>query len=109
MMKNSGYGVVYTPDSLSDYVAYLLVQEFKKDIIPYYNQCAIYNSQMWLHQYCLSVGYILRILISSYLSFPVIVLKASHPIPTAIFIICYKLLPDFLSLVFSLIRGHNQG
>ena len=33
MMKSSGYGVVYTPDSLSDYVAYLLVQEFKKNII----------------------------------------------------------------------------
>ena len=54
---------------------------------PYYNQSAICNSQMWIHQYCLSVGYILRILISSYLSFPVIVLKASHPIPTAIFIV----------------------
>ena len=77
--------------------------------LPYYNQFAICNSQMWLHQYCLSVDYTLRILISSYLSFPVIVLKASHPVPTTIFIICYKFLTDFLSLVFSLIRGHNQG
>ena len=64
---------------------------------------------MWLHQYCLSAGYTLRISISSYQSSLVIVLKASQPVPTAIFIICYKLLPDFLSLAFSLIRGHNQG
>lgn len=31
MINNAGYGVVYTPDSLSDYVAQLLVEEFKKD------------------------------------------------------------------------------
>ena len=30
MNNNTGYGVVYTPDSLSDYVAHLLVEEFKQ-------------------------------------------------------------------------------
>lgn len=30
MNNNNGYGVVYTPDSLSDYVAYLLTEEFKQ-------------------------------------------------------------------------------
>lgn len=32
MTNNIGYGVVYTPDSLSEYVAALLLKEFNKDI-----------------------------------------------------------------------------
>lgn len=32
MTNNIGYGVVYTPDSLSEYVAALLLEEFNKDI-----------------------------------------------------------------------------
>lgn len=31
MTNNTGYGVVYTPNPLSDYVAHLLVEEFNKD------------------------------------------------------------------------------
>lgn len=31
MSNNTGYGVVYTPDPLSDYVAHLLIEEFWKD------------------------------------------------------------------------------
>lgn len=32
MTNNIGYGVVYTPDSLSEYVAALLLEEFNKDM-----------------------------------------------------------------------------
>lgn len=32
MENNIGYGVVYTPDSLSEYVAALLLEEFNKDV-----------------------------------------------------------------------------
>lgn len=32
MANNTGYGVVYTPDSLSEYVANLLIEEFSKDV-----------------------------------------------------------------------------
>ena len=31
MKNNTGYGVVYTPTSLSDYVAYLLIEQYKQD------------------------------------------------------------------------------
>lgn len=33
MKNNSGYGVVYTPDSLSEYAAQLLLAEYKKDSV----------------------------------------------------------------------------
>ena len=82
---------------------------FPNHPLPYYSQSAICNSQMWLHQYCSSAGYNLHVSISSYQSFLENVLKAFHPVPTAIFIICYKLLPDFLSLIFSLMRVHKRG
>ena len=73
-----------------------------KHPLPYYSQSAIYNSQMWLYQYCSFEGYSLHISISSYQSFHRNVLKAFHPVPTAIFIICYKLFQIFFPLFFPL-------
>lgn len=78
---------------------------------PQKQQSAICNSQMCLHQCCSYTGYNLHISIS-YLICPFLdylkILKAFQSVLPAIFISCYNLLLDFLSLNFALASIRNM-